>query len=304
MRFSVWPSPQRPWADVLATVQQCDEEGWDGAYFADHFMPNDPEGAAPLEGDVLECWSVLTGLAASTHHLRLGPLVLGNLYRHPAVVANMAATIDHISNGRFVLGLGAGWQLNEHAAYGIDLPPTKVLLDRFEEACGVIRSLLHEERTTFEGAHYRITDAPCEPKPVQRTLPICVAGRGEKRTMRIAAKFGDEWNAWTTPDDFRHKVGVLERHCEDVGRDPTAIKRSTQGIVFLSTDESWLAQFRDGPPDRPALVGTPAELVEQVEAYRAVGVDELIIPDWMMGSRSRTSDTLHLFWNEVAAHFR
>jgi F420-dependent oxidoreductase-like protein len=298
MKFSVWPSPERPWADVLDIVQTCDGAGWYGVYFADHFMPNDL-GGDPLDGPVLECWTVMAALAAATRELRIGSLVLGNLYRHPAVVANSAATVDHISNGRFVLGVGAGWQVNEHDVYGIDLLDTKTRLDRFEAACAVLTSLLREERTTFEGGGYRITNAPSDPKPVQDRLPLLVGGKGEKRTMRIAARYADEWNAWTTPDEFSQKIGVLEKHCNDLGRDPAEIKRSTQALVYLSTDESWLARFRDRDPVRPMIVGTPPEVVEQVAAYRDAGVDELIIPDWAMGRPPRVQDTLALFWNEV-----
>jgi F420-dependent oxidoreductase-like protein len=303
VRFSVWPSPQRPWSDIRELVLHCDATGWDGAYFADHFMPDDPTGA-PTDGAVLECWAVLAALAAETRQLRLGSLVSGNLYRHPAVVANAAAAIDHISGGRFVVGLGAGWQVNEHAAYGIDLMDVGPRLDRFEEACAVIRSLLSEPRTTFAGHHYQLVDAPCAPKPVRGTLPLLVGGSGEKRTMRIAARYADEWNAWGTAEDFQRRTAVLEEHCAAVGRDPGAIVRSTQALVYLSTDEAWLAPRRAETAGRSRLLGTPAELVEQVAAYAAVGVDELIVPDWMMGSARRSAETLDLFWNEVAAHFR
>jgi len=304
MRFSVWPSPGRPWSDVLAIVAHCDATGWDGAYAADHFMPNDPGGAQPLDGPVLECWSVLAALAARTERLRLGSLVTGNLYRHPAVLANIAATVDHVSGGRLVVGLGAGWQVNEHAAYGIDLMSTTERLDRFEEACAVLRSLLHEQRTTFAGAHYTITDAPCDPKPVQPRLPLLVGGRGEKRTLRIAARHADEWNAWTTPEQFAHKSAVLDRHCADVGRDPADIRRSTQALVHLGTDEKRLAKHRSGGSGFPQLVGTPVEMLDQVGAYAAVGVDEFIVPDWTMGQVERTLDTLDLFRTEVAAKLR
>ncbi|MGH9018488.1 MAG: TIGR03560 family F420-dependent LLM class oxidoreductase, partial [Acidimicrobiales bacterium] len=266
MRFSVWPSPQRRWNDVSDIVVHCDSSGWDGAYFADHFMPDDPAGV-PRDGAVLECWSVLGALAARTGRLRLGSLVSGNLYRHPAVVANAAATLDHISGGRFVVGLGAGWQVNEHAAYGIDLLDTGPRLDRFEESCAVISSLLSRTRTTFAGSSYAITDAPCDPKPVQARLPLLVGGSGEKRTMRIAAGYADEWNAWGTPEDYRRRSDILADHCAAVGRDPGAIARSTQALVFLSTDEGWLGRQRQAMSDRPCLLGTPALAVEQVAAY-------------------------------------
>jgi F420-dependent oxidoreductase-like protein len=303
VRFSVWPSPQRPWTEVLALVTGCDRAGWDGAYFADHFMPDDP-GGRPTDGDVLECWAVVAALAARTEGLRLGTLVCGNRYRHPAVVANAAATVDQISAGRFVLGLGAGWQVNEHAAYGIDLLDVPSRLDHLEEACAVVTSLLSNQRSSFDGHHYRLVDAPCDPKPTAGHLPVLIGGKGELRTMRIAARFADEWNGWCTPDEFRRKRAVLRRHCEAIERDWSTIACSTQALVFLSEDETWLQTVRDQPSGRPCLVGTPQEVIEQVASYQAAGVEELIVPDWTMGSVSRAQDTLDLFWSQVAVHFR
>jgi F420-dependent oxidoreductase-like protein len=303
MRFSVWPNPGRPWAEILDIVLGCDRAGWDGAYIADHFMPNDPEGH-PASGPTLESLALVAGLASRVDNVRLGTLVCGNLYRHPAVLANAAVTVDHISGGRFVLGLGAGWQVNEHAAYGIDLLDVRSRLDHLEEACEVITSLVNNPTTTFNGRHYRLTDAPCEPKPVRGRLPLLVGGRGERRTMRIAARFADEWNSWATTDVFRHKTAVLDRHCESIGRDPASIARSTQALVYLSNDQSWLDRHRQVDSARPSIVGTPAEVVDQVGEYDKVGVDELIVPDWTMGPASRARDTLAMFWNEVAVHFR
>jgi F420-dependent oxidoreductase-like protein len=302
VRFSVWPNPERPWAEILDVVVGCDRAGWHGAYVADHFMPNDPDGH-PLPGAVLESWALVAALAGRVERLRVGTLVSGNLYRHPAVVANAAVTVDHVSGGRFVLGLGAGWQVNEHAAYGIDLPDVRTRLDKFEEACEVITSLLRNPTTTFTGRHYQLTAAPCEPKPVHGRLPLLVGGRGERRTMRIAARFADEWNSWATAEVFRDKSAVLDHHCESVGRDPATIARSTQALLYMSTDESWLKRHRDRNSARPRLIGTPAEVADQVGQYQQAGVDELIIPDWTMGPASRASDTLAMFWNEVAVHF-
>jgi F420-dependent oxidoreductase-like protein len=267
-------------------------------------MPNDAQGASPLPGPTLECFTVLAGLAAATEGVRLGSLVVGNLYRHPAVVANAAASIDHISAGRCVLGLGAGWQVNEHAAFGIDLLDTRTRLDRLEESAQIIASMLHQERTSFTGQHYQVSDAPCEPRPVQEHLPLLIGGGGEQRTLRIAARLADEWNVWSTPDSFRHKSSVLDRRCEERDRDPAQIRRSTQAMVFLSTDEAWLAERRQVMGAMPGLAGTPAEMVDQLGAYQEAGVDEFIVPDWTMGSVDRTSDTLALFWAEVASHLQ
>jgi F420-dependent oxidoreductase-like protein len=298
MRFSIWPAPTRPWTEILELTQHCEATGWDGVYFADHFMPNGPD-ATPLDGDTLECWSVMAALAASVPRVRLGTLVSSVTYRHPAVLANIAAAVDQISEGRLLLGVGAGWQENEHAAYGIRLGGVKERLDRFEEACAVLVGLLRETRTTFAGKYFDVTDAPNQPAPAQERLPLLIGGGGEKRTMRIAARYADEWNAWTTPEVLAHKVGVLRSHAEEAGRDPAEIKVSTQALLFLSTDEAWLAERRGN-----GIVGTPAEVTEIVGAYRDAGCDELIIPDFTLGPMERRKDTCDLFLNEVAANFR
>jgi F420-dependent oxidoreductase-like protein len=293
----------RSWPEILDLSQHCEATGWDGVYFADHFMPNAPD-ATPLDGDTLECWSVISALAALVPRVRLAPLVTSVTYRHPAVLANIAAAVDNISGGRLLLGVGAGWQENEHAAYGLELGTVKERLDRFDEACQVVTSLLRERRTTFAGKFFRITDAPNQPPPVQPRLPLLIGGGGEKRTLRIAATYADEWNAWTTPDVLAHKVGVLHKHCESIGRDPSEIQVSTQALLFLSTDESWLADKRSGDAGRAAIVGSPNEVVEIVGQYRDAGADELIIPDFTLGKPSRSKETCDLFIEEVAAAFR
>jgi F420-dependent oxidoreductase-like protein len=303
MRFSIWPAPARPWSEILELTQHCEATGWDGVYFADHFMPNGSD-PTPLDGDTLECWSVLAALAATVPRVRLAPLVTSVTYRHPAVLANIAAAVDHVSGGRLLLGVGAGWQENEHAAYGIALGTVKQRLDRFEEAVVILRSLLDERRTTFAGEHFQITDAPNDPKPRQARLPLLVGGGGERRTMRIAAQHADEWNAWTTPEVLAHKVSVLSAHCDDLGRDPAEIAVSTQALLFLSTDEAWLRSKRDIDLGRAAIVGTPAEVLEIVGAYRDAGADELIIPDFTLGPLERRKDTCDLFHDEVARHLR
>lgn len=302
MRFSIWPGGDRPWDETLALTLHCEATGWDGVWYADHFMPNTGPDGPPADGPMHECWAVLAGLAAATTRLRLGPLVSGNTYRHPAVLANVASAIDHISHGRLIVGIGAGWQTNEHTAYGIELPPVRERLDRFEEAVQVLLGLLRQPRTTFAGRHYTLTDAPNDPKPVQERLPLLIGGGGEKRTMRIAARFADEWNAWSTPELMAHKVQVLRRHCEDLGRDPAEITVSTQALLFMSDDPTWLARTRESLPEMPTIVGTPAEVVDIVAAYKEAGVDELIVPDFTMRTLERRMDTYDQFMTEVVPH--
>jgi F420-dependent oxidoreductase-like protein len=303
MRFSIWPTPAQPWDDIHEITTHCEQTGWDGVYFADHFMPNGP-GAAPLDGDTLECWSVMAALAASVPRLRLAPLVTSVTYRHPAVLANIASAVDQISHGRLTLGVGAGWQENEHAAYGIALGTVRERMDRFEEAVQILRSLLDEPRTTFSGQYFQLRDAPNQPAPVQSKLPLLVGGAGERRTLRIAAKYADEWNSWTTPELLAHKVSVLREHCEQVGRDPGEIHVSTQALLYLSTDQEWLAAKRQAEPGPPVIVGTPAEVADIVARYREAGADEIIIPDFTLGSKARKKDTCDLFMVEVASAFR
>jgi F420-dependent oxidoreductase-like protein len=268
--------PGRSWVEVVDLVRHVEILGWRGAYVCDHFMPYDADGR-PVNGAMLEGWTTLAALAGRTERLRLGTLVLGCTYRHPAVVANMAATLDHATGGRFVLGLGAGGQVNEHAAYGLALPPVGKRLDAFAEACAVIRSLLREPRTTLHGDHYQLSDAPCDPKPVQTPLPLLIGGGGERRTLRIAAEFGDEWHVWATPNEFRHKSNVLDRHCADLGRDPSTIKRATGGLV----------------------AGTAAEVLDLVGTYQDAGVDEFIVRDHQETSVADARDALSLFHDEV-----
>lgn len=303
VRFSVWPSPPRPWNEILDLATHCESTGWDGVYFADHFMPNTPDGA-PADGPTLECWSVVAALAAAVPRVRLGTLVCGNTYRHPAVLANIAAAVDNISGGRLVLGLGAGWQVNEHEAYGIPLYEPRDRLDRLDEACQIVLGLLRDQRTTVDGEHYRVTDAPCDPKPVQHRLPLLIGGGGERRTLRIAARYADEWNIWSTPEQLAAKHAVLVRHCDDLGRDPAEITVSTQALLFLSDDETWLAGKREADIGRPAIIGTPSEVVDIVGRYRDAGVDELIVPDWNLGPLERRRDTCDRFLDEIASQFR
>jgi F420-dependent oxidoreductase-like protein len=298
MEFSVWPGTHQPWSDIVAVARHAELGGWDRLYVADHFMSNDEQAQGPM----LECWTTVAALAAAVPRVGIGTLVCGNTYRHPAVVANAAATADVISGGRIVLGLGAGWQVNEHEKYGIPLFDVGTRLDRLEEACQVVLALRDGERADFRGEHYQLVDAPMNPRPVG-PLPLLVGGGGERRTLRIAARFADEWNVWSDPDHFAHKVSVLERHCHEVGRDPASIHKSTQALLFLSDDEEHLARIRGADIGRRTMIGNSAEITEIVAAYRDAGVDELIIPDFTLGTGAQRTDTLDRFMTEVAVNF-
>ncbi len=230
MRFAFKTAPQNTtWAAMLDVWRAADDiEVFESGWTFDHFYPIVGDSAGPC----LEGWITLTALAQATRRLRLGTLVTGIHYRHPAVLANMAATLDIVSGGRLELGIGAGWNQEESGAYGIELGSPRERSDRFEEACEVIVGLLSQDVTTFGGSYYQLTEARCEPKPLQRPHPpICIGGSGEKRTLRTAARFAQHWNfVGGTVEQFTRAKDVLHQHCADIGREPAEILLSSHVV--------------------------------------------------------------------------
>jgi F420-dependent oxidoreductase-like protein len=297
VRFSLWPGPQNDWPELLELALAAEAHGWDGLWLADHFMPDTREARGPAH----EAWTTLAALAARVPRLRIGTLVTGNTYRHPAVVAKMAASVDRVSGGRLVLGLGAAWQENEHRAYGIPLPPLRERLARLDEACALIRSLLTRDRTTFHGRYYRLEDAPLEPKPIQRPPPLLIGGGGERVTLRIAARHADEWNCWGSPELLRRKNALLDGYAEAEGRDPAAIQRSAVALVRLLDDPAAAPRLST---DRPVVAGTDEQVRSAMQAYRDAGVDEFVVPDFNLGRGSARAEALERFAGEVARALR
>ena len=254
MRVSFKTRPQHTdWAPIRDFWLEADQiDLYTTGWTFDHFYPifSDPTGPC------FEGWTMLSYMAALTKRIRLGVLVTGNTHRHPAVLVNMAATVDIASGGRLELGLGAGWSEEEHAAYGIDLPPWGERFDRLEETCEIIDLMFTRERVDFDGAHYKLTDAMCNPKPAQQPRPpLIIGGKGRKRTLRIAARWADEWNfPGGEPSELAELIGVLHEHCAAVGRDPADISVSVK------------AETEIGP-------GPFAELIAQ---YRSAGADHVI----------------------------
>src|SRR5437763_16183263 len=257
MRFSIKSSPQTTeWAGMLAVWQAADEiELFESGWTFDHFYPIFSDSTGPC----LEGWTTLTALAQATTRLRLGTLVTGIHYRHPAVLANMAATLDIVCGGRLELGRGVGWNEEESGAYGIELGTPSERSDRFEEGCEVITRLLSQETTTFDGRYYQLRGARCEPKPVQRPHPpVCIGGNGERRTLPIAARFAQHWNFVAgPPEQFAHKRDVLHAACAGIGRDPKEITLSVQ--VFCGAGQD------------------PKEVADQAASYADVGCDLAVI---------------------------
>lgn len=252
------PPHHAPWSDFLDLWRQADEiEVFESAWNWDHFYPL----AEPYDGPNLEGWTMLAALAQATTRIRIGAMVNGMHHRHPAVTANMAATLDHISNGRFELGMGAGWNTMESEAYGLTLGSLNERSDRLEEGIEVIVSLLANKSTTHKGKYFELTDAWCEPKPIQDRIPIVIGGRGRKRTLRTTARFADQWDMTfpQSPAEWSELDEVLRRHCEAVGRDQSEIARS----VHLGFEHD----------------ADPSALAEQGETFFAAGVDIVV---WSM----------------------
>ena len=279
MRFAFKTAQQNTsWDDMLAVWKEADgieifESGW----VFDHFYPIRGDSSGPC----LEGWVALAALAQATTRLRLGNLVTGIHYRHPAVLANMVSTIDIISGGRLELGIGAGWNQEESGAYGMELGSKRDRSDRFEEACQVLIGLLSQESTDFDGKFYQLSAARNEPKGPQKPHPpICIGGSGERRTLLTTAKYAQHWNfAGGSPADFAHKRDVLHAHCQAVGRDPAEITLSSHVLLGADNDFAALADQIGGlgaegldlaivylpPPLHPAVL---APLAEALSALR------------------------------------
>lgn len=257
MRIDIKTNPQHTtWDRLVETWRRADQiEAIDGAWLFDHFYPI----FGGHEGPCLEAWTTLSALAQATTRLRVGTLVNGMPYRHPAVTANMASAVDIISNGRLELGLGAGWNHQEADAYGISLGSSvRERMDMFDEGVEVIVRLLTQEEADFDGAHYRLAQARNEPKGIQKPHPpITIGGAGERRTLRTVARWAQHWNLTMSPvDEWRRKRDILHLHCDEAGRDPAEIMCSMM--------------FRFDPDDPGSLT---AAITEAAEA----GLDAAIV---------------------------
>ena len=256
------------------------------AWTFDHFVPPGPGQDA--NANCFEGWSALAALAAVTDRIRLGCLVTGVTYREPAVLAKMAATIDHISNGRLEFAIGAAWHGGEHEMYGIPFPPVKERQDRLEEAMELIRLLFHAEgRVNFTGKYYSLKEAVFVPRTVRLPHPpIMIGGGGEKRTLRAVARYGDVMNVFGTPDAVKQKIEVLERHCRDAGRNPAEIEKTISATVIVSDNQGLIDRVAAMSGGGMGLsvdeaktvlpIGSATHVRGVVEAYAAVGVTTII----------------------------
>ncbi len=252
------PPHHATWNEFLDIWRTADDiEVFESAWNWDHFYPLAP----PYDGPNLEGWTMLAALAQATSRIRIGAMVNGMHHRHPAVTANMAATLDHISDGRFELGMGAGWNFMESDAYGMPLGELRDRSDRLEEGMEVIVSLLKNTTTTHKGRFFQLTDAWCEPKPIQQHIPIVIGGKGRQRTLRTVARLADQWDI-TFPEDppeWLELDEVLRDHCDKVGRDQSEIARSVH-LGFAADDD-------------------PAALADKAASFFEAGVD-IVVWSW------------------------
>jgi alkanesulfonate monooxygenase SsuD/methylene tetrahydromethanopterin reductase-like flavin-dependent oxidoreductase (luciferase family) len=249
IRFGLFLSQaNKPLSRVYDEFQMAEDLGFDHAWLVDHLVDTD----GPPDHPCLEAWTLLAAIAARTQRIRLGVLVTSNTFRHPAVLLKAAVTVDHISGGRLILGLGSGWHADEHRRYGIDLPEPAERIDRFAEAVELISLLMSQPRTTFNGRHYRLDDAPLEPRPVQQPrIPILIAAH-RPRMIRLAARFADQWDTFaampgTATDgvtaDIEERIRSLDEACRTIGRDPAEIRRSTWTTAAAVESDAAYADF-------------------------------------------------------------
>jgi F420-dependent oxidoreductase-like protein len=297
------------WESVLGLTRHAEATGWDAACLTDHFMPNTPERV----GDNIECLGTLAALAAVVPRIRLGTIVLGNTYRHPAVLAKTLTTIDIVSGGRLIAGIGGAWQQNEHEAYGIPFYTVGERLARLDEACQVLKAMWTQDRSTFKGRYYQLDDAPASPKPVQKPYPeLLIGGGGEKVTLKIAAKHADHWNTWGGPRILGAKNTILDQHCAAVGRDPKAILRSAVMPLVISDNTADVEKVRQAAVKRMGfdearaqdtiLGGSVAQVQDTLGKLREAGVGLLFIPSMFFAKDPRP--LLDKFMAEVAPALR
>jgi F420-dependent oxidoreductase-like protein len=257
LRFGICTDQNMDWPTTVERWKYLEALGFDSLWDCDHMVqPSRPDG--PYH----EGWTLLAGLAAVTETVRIGVLVSSNTFRHPAILAKEAATVDHISNGRLEVGLGAGWYVPEHEMYGFDFPEPAGLVSRFREAVEIIDSLLRNEYTTYQGEHYQLENAAFRPRPVQQPRPPLTIGAKKRKMLRITAEYADRWNSSGTVDELRERNEILDEQCAEIGRDPEEIIRSLYGWAAIMPDDPWesVDAFED-------VIGR----------YREAGINEFII---------------------------
>ncbi|MCW4014656.1 MAG: LLM class flavin-dependent oxidoreductase [Candidatus Bathyarchaeota archaeon] len=282
--FGVFIPPEGPpYKEIKRMTQLTEELDYHSIWLSDHLHGMYENQGAPR----YECWTLGTALAATTKRVKFGQLTMAVPFRNPALTAKMAATLDNITDGRVILSIGAGWHTDEFKGYGYDYGSTGSRSTRLEEAAKIIRLLWNEEKPSYKGKYYSIDGAYCSPKPVQNLMPLMIAGDGEKRTLRTAARYGDMTNyaAWTgTPDKFRAKTEILLKHCENENRDPDEITKTWAAFVFIDESmekatEKMKKRYEGITWTQPGkgLVGTPESIRQDIYKYIDAGTNMFIL---------------------------
>ena len=257
LKVGICTDQNMTWPVTVERWKYFEQLGFDSIWNCDHFIqPSRPNGP------YFEAWTLLAALAAETTKIRIGSLVSCNTFRHPALLAKEAVTVDHISNGRLEVGLGAGWYVPEHERYGIPFPKPAELVGRFREAVEIVDGMLRNVKTTYQGRHYQLDQAPSRPLPVQKPRPPLMLGAHGPRMLRIVAEYADGWNSFGTLDELRQRNEQLDQHCADIGRDPKEISRSLYGWAAVMPHDPW---------------ASPDAFEEVVGIYQEVGLNEFII---------------------------
>ncbi|MGH2728767.1 MAG: TIGR03560 family F420-dependent LLM class oxidoreductase [Actinomycetota bacterium] len=308
-------------ADVDATIafaQRAEALGFDSVWVSDHFFLDLARYGGPSKRFAsLEAMTTLAAIAMETERVRLGTLVLCEAFRHPPLLAKMAATLDIISGGRLELGVGAGWYEEEYLANGYAFPPVAERMARLGETVAILAGMLSQSRFSFEGRYYRVDDAPNDPPPVQRPRPpVWVGGKGGPKLMRIVAEAADGWNTvWRwTPDAYAERVAELERACDRAGRDPATVRRSLGLYTVVGSDAADVARRWDGvvaraPIDasglsrdafaRETLVGTPEDCIARIKEFEALGVEHLVCTFGLVPFTVADEEQVELFAREI-----
>jgi len=280
-RHLTYRSGEPPHKMVVSVARECEELGFDSFWLMDHLVQISGVGAR--DEPLLEGWTTLAALSSTTHRIRLGTLCTCNTFRHPAHLAKIAATVDNLSNGRLFMGIGAGWFEDEHRQYGIPFYSTGERLARLEETLKILKLMWTQPKASFSGRYYSISDAICEPKPLQKPAPpILIGGGGEKRTLRYVAEFGDACNLFGDPATIERKLAVLRKHCAELGRPYQEILKSRQGaIIVAKTAEDarrMLEKYRP-PTQTPeayranVIYGDAEEVTAQLQKYVDIGIE-------------------------------
>jgi F420-dependent oxidoreductase-like protein len=290
---------------IRHAAELCDELGFHSIWFYDHIL-----GMGAIDLDIYEAWTMMSALSTVTSQVRIGTLVLCNSFRQPSLLAKMGATLDVISNGRLEFAIGAGWFEPEYNAYGYDFPDTVTRIDQLSESARIIKAMWTEDKTTFKGKHYKIVDAYCNPKPIQKPHPpIVIGGAGERFLLRVVAELADEWNCPATNAlEFDHKLAALKKHCSDIGRDISDIKISQQTICVIVKDKRELQEKIPiakkrygffGEIEKFGIIGTPDDCIKRVEDNADKGITKytMFFSDYM------NPDTLRFFAKEVLPAF-